>query len=95
MNDDCPCKFCSARRLDDDPPGYVPAANARRQKMEPIPTQTIDWGELSAFGGGVTANASEEADHDADGLVTNERADGGIPTTTIDWEALSAFRPRK
>lgn len=87
MNETCKCKFCTARRS--DPPGYVPATNARL--MTPIPVEPIDWAELSAFGSGEPVVNERR---DGDGLVVNERADGGIPTTGIDWTALSAFRPR-
>ena len=80
---------CLARDTN-TPPGYIPAANARR--MEPIPVQVIDWGELSPLGDGPTTNANARTD--GDGLVTNERADGGLPTVEIDWAALSAFRPQ-
>lgn len=78
----------------DNLPGYRPAQQTDDDELEPIRVEPIDYAELSVFGGDELAT-NTTGGSDADGLVTNERGDGGIPTTDIDWEQLSCFRPRR
>lgn len=80
----------------DDLPGYKPARNAQLDdddELEPIPVESIDYGELSVFGDDdeLVANAAG----DTDGLTVNEAAPGGLPVIGLDYEAMSVFRPRR
>ncbi len=65
------------------PPGYIPGPLTNSRRMEPIPD--VDW--FPSDDDGPTANAQG----DADGLVVNEGAKGGLPELDIDYAALSVL----
>lgn len=75
---------CKLLRNSRTPPGYVPSSVANAGRMTPMPDPPWDGDD----------NLTANAEPDADGLVTNQGAPGGLLEVGLPWERMSRFRPK-